>query len=91
MTACLVFQPTVDPYLVLDPSTPRNATLGEMVTIQYTVAAIDETLNHTLNGSQIPNPVASASNAQLRQYGFTASSSDRGQYLLMLSKFSSQL
>ena len=62
-----------------------------MVIIRYTVAATDETLRHTLNGSQIPNPVASASNAQLREYSLTASSSERGQYMLMLSKFSSEL
>ena len=87
----VLFQPTVDPYLVLHSSTPQNATLGEMVIIRYTVAARDETLRHTLNGSQIPNPVASASNAQLHEYSFTASSSERGQYMLMLSKFSSEL
>ena len=86
-----MFQPTVDPYLVLHSSTPQTAALGEMVIIRYTVAATDETLRHTLNGSQIPNPVASASNAQLHEYSLTASSSERGQYMLMLSKFSSEL
>ena len=86
-----MFQPTVDPYLVLHSSTPRNAALGEMIIIRYTVAATDETLRHTLNGSQIPNPVASASNAQLHEYSLTAGSSERGQYMLMLSKFSSEL
>ena len=68
-------------------STPRNATLGEMVILRYTVAATNETLRHTLNGTDIPNPFPSASNAQLREYSFTAGSSNRGQYLLMLSKF----
>ena len=30
-------------------------------------------------------------NSQLHEYSFTASSSERGQYMLMLSKFSSEL
>lgn len=79
--------PTVDPYLAVHSSTPRNPTLGEMVILRYTVAATNETLRYTLNGADIPDPVPSASNAQLREDSFTANSSSGGQYLLMLSKF----
>ena len=51
------------------------------------MAATNETLRYTLNGADIPDPVPSASNAQLREDSFTANSSSGGQYLLMLSKF----
>lgn len=81
--------PTVDPYVVLLPSTPSSAAIGQMVTISYTVATSFEQLQleYFMNNFAIPNPVPSADNAQLLQYSFIANSSNGGNYTLILSKF----
>ena len=79
--------PTGNPYVVVLPSTPRSAVIGQMVTISYTVAtSFQLTLEHTFNGSVIPDPVPSPNNDQLRQYSFTANTSSEGTYRLSLSK-----
>jgi len=75
--------------MALLPSTPRNAVIGQMVTISYTVATSFEqlVLVHFMNTFEIPNPVPSPDNEQLLQYSFVANSSNGGTYRLSLSKF----